>query len=161
VRERDNFGALKIELRKLYERHPKEFERVLEEIDALRHSYPLGDDDPFFSKHFSETAARIDWVLPPIDFVRGKPSKVSWISLARLLIEYRYWQAHGVSRDTFCADMAETQFELSNGYRITRLVSEGNVADYLKAAEKKERADRDFASLVNTMVKYLFWRDTR
>jgi hypothetical protein len=106
----------------------------------------------------SAVAARIDWVLPRIDFVRGKAAKADTTSLACLLIYYRSERAHGVSREEFLHQTAQAA-HVTNGYSRTQLATEGTVAEYLKAAERRARNDASFARLVKDNLKSLLRRD--
>ena len=72
-----------------------------------------------------------------------KPAKLEDRSLAVLLAEYR---CRDGSREDF---IDQTQRRLfSNGYSFGRI----NVEEHLKAAEKREKSDADFAELVESFT---------
>jgi hypothetical protein len=134
----NNLAVLKLELRKLYDRYPAEFEYTISYIErmavheATRAPNPAPDLE-------DTTAARLNWVLPPVKIVRGKAARLSEVSLAMLLAEYRCREG---SREDFIDQMRACAF--SNGYSWGRI----NVEDHLKAAEKREKGDASFASHV-------------
>jgi hypothetical protein len=93
---------------------------------------------------FERTADYLNWVLPPVKIVRGKPAKLGYFALADLLSDYR---CRDGSREDF---IDEAQGRLwSNGYTSGYI----NIEEHLKAAEKTEKSDADFADLVERLTK--------
>jgi hypothetical protein len=155
---KDDLAELKIKLRKLYNRYPAEFEQIVEQLERMAIAAATLPPDPDNDFLPDETAARLNWVLPPIDFVRGKPAKVWYGALIGLLVDYRYARANGVSREEFLHQTAEGRW-LSNSYSSFRLTNADTVAGYLKMAEKKAKGDADFATLVEKELRSLLQSD--
>jgi hypothetical protein len=140
---KDDLALLKLELRKLYDRYPTEFEYIIRYIERMAAHDAPRLPDPAHASEAASIAARLNWVLPPVKIVRGKPMRLNDITLATLLAEYRCREG---SRAAFISDMSACAF--TNGYSWGRI----NIEDHLKAAEKKEKGDANFASHVATLT---------
>ena len=76
---------LSLKLRRLANLYPKEFEEIIGRFEKMAATYDANDENEFLHT----TADRIDWVLPPVEFMRGKPQKVGDFQLSVLLADYQ------------------------------------------------------------------------
>ena len=141
-------AALRLELRKLYDDSPEAFEQIIEQLQGMAVADATMGPDPNGIGPFEGTAAYLDWVLPPIKIVRGKPAKLEDRGLALLLSEYR---CRDGSREDFIDEAQRRRW--SNGYTMGYV----NIEEHLKAAEKREKCDADFAELVERFTAQSAW----
>ena len=130
-----------------YQAHAIEFQI------ALRKLYDWSPDQFSFWVELFQSCGK-DWLdeLPPLEEVRGKPSKISTRTLAWLVAEYQ------------CRPRYETRIEF-----LEKQVGKLNCEPYsnfswknaeavewhLKAAEKRAKSDLEFARLVDRNVSAL------
>jgi hypothetical protein len=137
-------ATLRLELRKLYDDSPEEFERIVKQLQVMAVANAI--NGPIFTDPngipMERTADYLNLVLPSVKIVRGKPVKLGDVSQACLLVKYR---SRDGSREDFLDQASGLSF--SNGYWTGKI----SVEDHLKAAEKKEKCDPDFAAFVSKL----------
>jgi hypothetical protein len=138
-------GKRREKMNRAYVAHALEFQA------APRKLYDWSPDQFTFWVETFQACGK-DWLdeLPPLEEVRGKPSKVSTHTLAQLVAEYR---CRPGSRIKFL----EGQVGQRNcePYSNFSWKSAETVERYLKAGEKRAKTDSEFARLVNRITMML------
>ena len=135
--------AVKIELRKLYDRYPKAFE---DSVRSLQTYFVFCQTFGLSEEKWREV------ILPPADLVRGKPTIPEWI-FAMLLTQYRV-RPPGETREDFIERMVKDGLTFNGAYTATEWTNSSTVAAHLKAAEKMEKDKPDFAAGVEICMEW-------
>jgi hypothetical protein len=138
-------ATLGLKLRQLYDDSPEAFEDIIGQLLKMASAdATLGPGDI----PMEGVADYLNWVLPPVKIVRGKPVKLDDLSLALLLSRYR---CRDGGREEF---IDEEQGRLwGNGYTLGTV----NIEEHLKAAEKREKSDAVFAEIVASFTSQGAW----